>query len=432
MNGLSRLTVALGALACTSGAFAQRLLIPDTDSTAIMELDPFSGELVRPQAIDLDLVTGGLAIFPIEVIEAPNGELWISDVSADTIFRLSPDGSTLLGTATGPLDQCRGLAPFASGAVVANSGTSAGAPGEALVRVDGSGALVSSDTIGFPLDVEPFTFNGVPGFLVSDIFGEDIVFAEQANLSAQTIFHNSNGISGIDTPNQIHVAGSRVFAASASTPVGIFEYDSSGAELAYFDTSSVGGVRGVHLLGNGNLLFTTGSGVHIYDTSTDAITTEFDGASGQFISFYAGDICACNNYCTANPNSTGLPATISAIGTGRVIDNDLALVASQLPTSSFGFFITSRFQGFVTNPGGSAGNLCLGSSIGRYVGPGQIQNSGATGSFSLDLDLTQTPQPSGLVSVSPGQTWNFQTWFRDTVGGMPTSNFTDGVRVVFF
>ena len=267
---------------------------------------------------------------------------------------------------------------------------------------------------------------------MSDIFGEDIVFAEQANLSAQTIFHNSNGISGIDTPNQIHVAGSRVFAASASTPVGIFEYDSSGAELAYFDTSSVGGVRGVHLLGNGNLLFTTGSGVHIYDTSTDVVTTEFDGASGQFISFYAGDICACNNYCTANPNSTGLPATISAIGTGRVIDNDLALVAAQLPTSSFGFFITSRFQGFVTNPGGSAGNLCLGSSIGRYVGPGQIQNSGATGSFSLDLDLTQTPQPSGLVSVSPGQTWNFQTWFRDTVGGMPTSNFTDGVRVVFF
>jgi hypothetical protein len=50
-------------------------------------------------------------------------------------------------------------------------------------------------------------------------------------------------------------------------------------------------------------------------------------------------------------------------------------------------------QGNVPQPG-SLGVLCLGGSIGRYVGPGQIQNTGGTGAFCLLLDLTQTPTPT--------------------------------------
>ena len=33
-------------------------------------------------------------------------------------------------------------------------------------------------------------------------------------------------------------------------------------------------------------------------------------------------------------------------------------------------------------------------------------------------------------TVLPGDTWNFQAWFRDMNPG-PTSNFTDGVAVTF-
>ena len=82
-------------------------------------------------------------------------------------------------------------------------------------------------------------------------------------------------------------------------------------------------------------------------------------------------------------------------------------------------------------PGGSMGNLCLAGSIGRYVGPGQIQQADATGNISLALDLTQVPQPTGFVSVGIGDTWNFQAWYRDAVGGSATSNFTDGLSVTF-
>ena len=138
------------------------------------------------------------------------------------------------------------------------------------------------------------------------------------------------------------------------------------------------------------------------------------------------------SYCgPAVANSTGSSAEISASGSAVASDNNLTLTADILPTNAFGFFLTSMTQGLVMGPGGSQGNLCLGGSIGRYVGPGQIQNSGATGSFSLALDLTQHPTPMGFVTVMGGQTWNFQAWYRDSVGGMATSNFTDGLSISF-
>ena len=138
------------------------------------------------------------------------------------------------------------------------------------------------------------------------------------------------------------------------------------------------------------------------------------------------------NYCgPAVPNSTGSSSSISATGSVVVATNNMGLTASNLPNNSFGFFLTSRTQGLVLQPGGSQGRLCLGGSIGRYVGPGQIKNSGAMGSFSLALNLNQTPTPTGLVAIVTGETWNFQAWHRDSIGGVATSNFTDGLSATF-
>jgi hypothetical protein len=35
------------------------------------------------------------------------------------------------------------------------------------------------------------------------------------------------------------------------------------------------------------------------------------------------------------------------------------------------------------------------------------------------------------VAVAAGETWNFQSWHRDAVGGVATSNFTDAVQLDF-
>ncbi len=152
-------------------------------------------------------------------------------------------------------------------------------------------------------------------------------------------------------------------------------------------------------------------------------------ASAEF-GFVTGDDIG-EGYCVANANATGVSAEIRAAGSTSVAANNVTLEASSIARFSFGFFITSLSQGFVTNPAGSAGNLCLTGAIGRYVGPGQIQNTGATGVFSLGLDLTAIPQPLGFVSAAAGETWNYQAWFRDTQGGQPVSNFSNGVSITY-
>ena len=135
------------------------------------------------------------------------------------------------------------------------------------------------------------------------------------------------------------------------------------------------------------------------------------------------------NFCTAATNSTGISGEISALGSDVAADNNVVLSTSSLPQNSFGFFLTSQDQGFTANPGGTLGNLCLGGAIGRYVGTGQILNSGTTGAFTMPLDLAATPTPTGLVSISAGEAWNFQAWYRDSLLGIPLSNLTDALTL---
>ncbi|MEM8713442.1 MAG: hypothetical protein AAGG01_21060, partial [Planctomycetota bacterium] len=138
------------------------------------------------------------------------------------------------------------------------------------------------------------------------------------------------------------------------------------------------------------------------------------------------------NDCTANANSTGMPSAMGATGSANVASNNLTLTASGLPTFAFGFFITGPMDGFTPNPGGSSGNLCVAGGIGRYVGPGEIQNSGSSGMIELLIDNTMVPTPNGFVGVSVGETRYFQLWHRDSdMTGAPTSNFTDGYEITF-
>jgi len=136
-----------------------------------------------------------------------------------------------------------------------------------------------------------------------------------------------------------------------------------------------------------------------------------------------------NNYCSpANLNSTGQSALIAAFGSTIASANLVTLSASQLPMNVFGHFLNSDVQGFTPFPPGSQGNLCLAGGIGRHVK--QIANSGSLGELAIDLNLTALPRPGGTHSVVAGEIWNFQCWFRDNAGG-PTSNFTDGIEIVF-
>jgi len=162
------------------------------------------------------------------------------------------------------------------------------------------------------------------------------------------------------------------------------------------------------------------------------IGSDFTPNTGGFIAWRLNLEAVGGTYCSPGvPNQTGASARIRASGSATTSTNALVLHADRLPLNSFLFFLTSRNTALIPHPPNSVGVLCLGGAIGRYVGPGQIHPTGASGAVELALDLAATPTPMGLVPVAAGETWHFQGWYRDNVLGQLTSNFTDAVSVTF-
>ncbi|HIG88008.1 MAG TPA: hypothetical protein EYQ25_13340 [Planctomycetes bacterium] len=133
-------------------------------------------------------------------------------------------------------------------------------------------------------------------------------------------------------------------------------------------------------------------------------------------------------FCSpAGMNSTGTSASLIAAGSLDPNLNDLSLTAQNLPLNRFGYLLCSRNEDWNVLPGGSNGILCMGTPIGRFIQ--NVMHSGTSGSFTHQVDLTQMPmQP--VVAVLPGETWNFQAWYRDLLL-LPTSNFTEALRITF-
>ncbi len=131
--------------------------------------------------------------------------------------------------------------------------------------------------------------------------------------------------------------------------------------------------------------------------------------------------------CSAEPNASGERGRIRALGSLSLAENAIDLFVDRIPAGEFGFFVTGQTPGFVANPGGSYGNLCLSGTIGRYVH--LIQNSGAYGTFQGRIDLGAMPVTVTPVPAQVGETWRFQAWFRDQIGGVQGSNFTNAIAL---
>jgi YVTN family beta-propeller protein len=156
-----------------------------------------------------------------------------------------------------------------------------------------------------------------------------------------------------------------------------------------------------------------------------AVTTQPGALDGLDLVHFGGD---ATRYCDpAVPNSTGQSGALSVSGTFLAGGFPLHLQADFLPVNQFGYFLAGQTQGLIVSPPGSQGNLCLSGAIARFVA--QIQNSGASGSFGIDVDTLQIPF-APPVAILAGETWNFTAWHRDLNPG-PTSNFTDAVSVLF-
>ena len=110
-------------------------------------------------------------------------------------------------------------------------------------------------------------------------------------------------------------------------------------------------------------------------------------------------------------------------GATSVATNRLVLNSIDVPPNSVGYMLAGRTPGFLVHFGSSQGILCLSGNILRFSG--SILQTGQTGSMSFRADLMDFPMATAVI---PGDTWYFQSWYRD-VGG--TNNFSDAICVDF-
>jgi len=260
----------LGALGATTPARAQdALLSVDTRLNRVVTLNPFDGSILNPGLITdaNDPATFDFQT-PRAAIQVGN-QIWVSDQSpnVNAIHRFDLAGAFLGSVggnvAGGGLSNVRGLR-YINGAVYAvNAGTTNGAPGAALVRLDpltgailGAFSTVAGGVGGSPWDV--MWYGG--RFLVSD--GDSR--ALQLYDADGTYFGALTGaLNNIPQQMFLRANGNVLLAANGSVPLnsyGLYEIAPDGSTVAQWTGGPGLGTRGVYELGNGRYLIAESGG----------------------------------------------------------------------------------------------------------------------------------------------------------------------------
>lgn len=269
--GTAVLLVALGA-----PAWAGVLLIPDSGADRVWAFDPFDGSLVTT-----DFIPNHASLSqPINAVDSGHGSILVTDELGDAVLEFNWDGS-FIGTfadASDGLDGPFGITVHGNQVYVASNVNGR------IVRfdADGSNPTLWAQGFGTPRDI---VFRSGDA-LVSESAGDDIV---QLSLGGvfQSIWHNSDGVTGIDFPQQIQLeSNGNLLAAGFSPPFGLYVYDAGGAQASAY-TNLVTSPRGVYRLGNGQLLYAGGTRIMRYDPATLSEVTVINqlGASFRFIEF---------------------------------------------------------------------------------------------------------------------------------------------------
>ena len=134
-----------------------------------------------------------------------------------------------------------------------------------------------------------------------------------------------------------------------------------------------------------------------------------------------GAPCSSVNYCTAQPNSTGQPAFLSAQGSASREANNLVFAALDLPPTA----VTLLYSGTSAIDPGTPfgdGSKCVGGTIVRHT----IQQA----VLGTIIDAQDLHAPD-YANVHPGDTRYYQVLYRDPDAGSPGFNTTDAVAVTF-
>ena len=150
-------------------------------------------------------------------------------------------------------------------------------------------------------------------------------------------------------------------------------------------------------------------------------------------------------FCAATANSTGAPALLT--GSFATPNRwDLHLEVTQGVPREWAYMLA----GPEATSGVLVGNgrLCLvgtpssrfyrynvagteWDSLGRFDNAGVLQNVSGTSTSGSGFDLPRTVPDTVPVTITSGDTWYFQLWYRDISPALSASNFSTGLSVTF-
>lgn len=133
---------------------------------------------------------------------------------------------------------------------------------------------------------------------------------------------------------------------------------------------------------------------------------------------------APTNECSANPNSTGLAATMTYGGSTRIGANDFRVGAYDLPPGAFGVFFYGANA--TLQPFGN-GFRCVASPVIRLG----VQQASVFGDVERPLDFSAAPFAAGPGAIHAGSTHRFQFWYRNPAAGGAGFNTSDALAVTF-
>lgn len=281
----------LAVIATAASATSQFVIMPDSTNNRLVMFSDHDGSLLNPNLFGL---AGGTPIHAMQV----GGEIWVSEQAGDRVGRWSFTGTAigaLGGGATGGLDNVRGMGRVGNTVYVTNAGTANTAPGAAVVmyNVDGThlGNFGTSGLAPSPFGV--LEHNG--DLLISSSSANDDIHRFTLGGSSLGTFHNSTSLNFAE---QMAVAPNGEILVAGFSSNNIVRLNPLTGDVV--STFSASGARGVFQLGNGNIMWTNGSGAHVYDVGTASSTQVYTGG-GRYLDHY---------------DAVPEPASLAALGFG--------------------------------------------------------------------------------------------------------------------
>jgi hypothetical protein len=251
------------------------LLIPDSTAKSVGMYSPYDGSYLGDLIVDTTRFTT-----PINAVVGPDGNIYVSDQVADSVFVYDASGTYLYTYAdsTDGLDNIRGI-DFRENELFISMG---GTP-KCVARFSGPHTRLA-DFIADGTDPFDILFLNDGRALVADILGstDNIRLYDTNGILLQILFV-------VSFPEQIQfdslAPGGFLTAAFSANVIHDFELDGT-----IVQTTSYSSGRGVFRLGNGNLLATSSDGIQEIEPGTGTIIQTEKTGSGRFIeAFISGE-----------------------------------------------------------------------------------------------------------------------------------------------